>query len=267
MMKYYSKNKLFLIGMAWSLLILFSGCDLDNPTYAPEVSKVDSRLDDRSNDPYNGATAFIGHYIYLENPVEYDNITKLQITNSRESTWTWEGTELQENWNSEKGYFRFFCYSSRSPHHIPLGTYTVTIYETGAQETEFQFNVYCRGNSSLISGSVYSSHDGKTPRILNVPENFSAILSDDHLDVNFDTNDDIITDAILWYYDSGDNYLGSSSWFSDYAPVLTHGSNVYTVDVSGFPSMEYAMIALYSYNQIGTNISLYLSVSVKIGVH
>lgn len=263
-MKFKMKNALLITGLAWLLLTFFSACNPDKPENAPQVSRINTLLEDRSNYPYNGATAFRIYEVYLENPEEYSDINKLQITDSTGTYWYWEDEDLEEKWNAERETFSFYCYSSSRPHNIPLGTYTASLYKTGAEETVFEFDVYARGDLNSTSGSVYTSYDGKTPQILKPPTDCSALLNGNTLDISFTTDDEIITDALVWYYDSNDEYLGGSGWLSNFTPVVTNGSNAYSLDVSGYPAIDNVYILLFSYNYVETNISYYRSRSVRL---
>ena len=224
-----------------------------------------SIIDDRTNDPFDGTTASITHYVYLENEDEHSDVAKIIIINPLETGWQWEGYDLDEKWNSEDSCFVLGCCSTDNhPHSIPLGTYTAIIYQTCAGEAEYNFTVYGRGNPDMISGSVYSSYQDDTPRILRIPTSCSASLTGNDLDISFTTNDEIITDAYLWFYDSGGSYLGRSGWLSETSPVITNGINNYTLDISGFPGTGYIYILLYSSNSGERNRTYYRSRSAKI---
>jgi hypothetical protein len=247
-------------------IIMILSCNPLGENEKPKISRVESMLEDRSNAGMGGSSAFATFIVYVENPGTYPDITSLRITNPLGIYWTFEGSSLSDNWDDTDDCFVFwYCYAQTAhPDSVPLGVYVLRTYNGDNESGSYYFTVYGRNDPTLVAGYVYSASSASTPKILGTPSNCTATIADSNLNISFTADDEIITDAFVWYYNSGNNYLGFSGWLSGIAPIVTNGTNSYTLDVSGVTGLSNIYIVLYSYTTGEVNITLYRSLSPNI---
>ena len=267
-----SKNLVFCIMLLMVVIFtVLNGCkNALEPPEMPVLSSSEVLLEDYTNYAYTEQggkiiTAFVWYFFYLENPSSFNDIEYIQIINAENRVLQIAKDKLR--WDeTNKVFDTQLVYDSNRPNSLALGTYSLKIALTDGSESTTSFAVYSRGNKANTAGFVYSAATSSTPKILANPTNCSATRNGNSLTINFTCNDEIITDAYVWFYDATGKYLGYSPRFNKNGDLKPTGSNTYTIDVGAVPNLSAIRVACESDNTPGNEGTVYRSRSPLVSV-
>lgn len=237
-----------IIVLLTSLLILCCKTIEEKSINKPNVMKVDTVLIESSKgNQENGATAIIEFVVFFDRD-EISDISSMIIESPVGSKWTFDKKIINDKYNPEdlNIYFDTLT-SSLHKHYLPLGKYSLIINFSNYSQTLYHFDVYGRGDVTMSSGKIYSEEVENTPKILTIPENYSARITDNDLILEFESTDEIINNGYIWLYNDEKNCIGVEGWFSDIKDFESIGFNQYVFDITNInDEIKHVELVLYS---------------------
>ena len=187
------------------------------------------------------ASAFINFWVNLEaNSLVASDIDSIAIYAPSGTYWEFDDqSDIEYYFDTEDdtigGWLRL--YSSSHPDTVELGTYEFKINFTGGESKEYSLNIPAPGMTSTGGYSYCYS-----PENYDEVSGYKALPSkavdlylgmEGNVYAEFSVTDDIVYNAMLWFYDNSGDYIGKSAWLRDFetgaiSSVLNGGDGFYT---------------------------------------